>query len=1132
MRHHTQPTQIKSRVARLHVGKVALVSVVLAFALPVSGAAAVSPPPLLVQIGEHSSPAAGQFQNPRAVAVSPNGRRVYVSENLNSRVSVFSPWGQFIEAFGWGVKDGAAKLESCTATSGCQKGLAGGGDGELNEPRGVAVDSAGDVYVAEQPNHRVEKFSRSGEFIAMFGGEVDKTSGANLCTKASGDVCGIGVTGTGNGEFEEWTVGNFIAIGAGDTVYVGDQNRIQVFDSGGSYKSNFPDPGGVLAGKSVHALAIDPGGDLLVAFAGKEDVVKLDPAGTKLCTMAAQVPLALASDGEGDVYAIDDPPGFGVPKLEPIVREFGPECDPVAEFGRSPIELTGPNGLGTNSVGDVYVASFNGSEGNDISYVSVYGPPPVALEPPPPAPPAVGSEYATAVGTDAASVQAEINPHFWEDTTYSVQYGSADCSSNPCTQTPASPAKLNPGPVAAFVKSGGVLLAGLSPGTTYHYRFEVESSGGGPVYGPDRTFTTPPPRVGPKVDCPNQAFRIGPSASLPDCRAYEMVSPLDKENGDTLALGNQFDYPTRLDRSATSGDRFTYSSYRAFAGAASQPFSSQYLATRDPGAGWLSEAISPPGGLSKLKLGYSLEIQYRAFSDDLCEAWLFDPYSPVIAPGAVEGVPNLYRRDNCGGGTFEALTTVAPPHEEEYRPELQDVAGDGSCTVFRAEDSLTPEAPYLPFSGAGGAEFVLYESCGGQLHLLSVLPNGEPYAASGSSAGSGVPAFFEGGNYNDRLFRAVSDDGSKVYWTASAGGPGRLYLRTNAQQPQSKVASGKCTEAAKACTFAVSPPGASAEFQLADPTGAKALFIQDEGGGDQALYEYDFQRKKVTRIAGGVVAPAPSGGRGLLGASEDLSRIYFASTEALASGAQAGSPNLYLDEGGVLTFVAALSARDVQTLPSPVSDYPVEHTATVSPDGLHVAFMSSASLTGYDNTDALSGEADAEVYRYDAPPAGGQLVCISCDASGARPSGREAGGPQDGGSPKYWAAARIPTWQNDLFDPRSLSADGSRLFFESFAPLVSRDTNGVGDVYEWERAGGEEACEEAGAELYVASSGGCISLISSGESPRASLLLDASPDGRDVFIATLSSLVPQDSGLVDVYDARVGGGFAPPLSGS
>ena len=63
---------------------------------------------------------------------------------------------------------------------------------------------------------------------------------------------------------------------------------------------------------------------------------------------------------------------------------------------------------------------------------------------------------------------------------------------------------------------------------------------------------------------------------------------------------------------------------------------------------------------------------------------------------------------------------------------------------------------------------------------------------------------------------------------------------------------------------------------------------------------------------------------------------------------------------------------------------------------------------------------------------------------------------------------------------------------------------------------------------YRSSNGGCLSLISSGESPTDSEFIDASADGTDVFFATNSSLLPQDPGLIDIYDARAGGGYPPP----
>ncbi len=186
--------------------------------------------------------------------------------------------------------------------------------------------------------------------------------------------------------------------------------------------------------------------------------------------------------------------------------------------------------------------------------------------------------------------------------------------------------------------------------------------------------------------------------------------------------------------------------------------------------------------------------------------------------------------------------------------------------------------------------------------------------------------------------------------------------------------------------------------------------------------------------------------------------------------------------------------------------------------------MSSAPLTGYDNTDRQSGQADAEVFLYRV---GAGLSCVSCKRSGARPAGAQL---LDGSThtPGTWAAAAIPTWETQLYQPRALAENGRRLFFESFDPLVPTDTNGAQDVYEWE-APGEGGCEEASA-AFDPKAGGCIALVSSGQSPAPSSFVDASADGADVFLTTAQSLVPWDPGQIDVYDARIGGGLPGPAA--
>jgi hypothetical protein len=122
-----------------------------------------------------------------------------------------------------------------------------------------------------------------------------------------------------------------------------------------------------------------------------------------------------------------------------------------------------------------------------------------------------------------------------------------------------------------------------------------------------------------------------------------------------------------------------------------------------------------------------------------------------------------------------------------------------------------------------------------------------------------------------------------------------------------------------------------------------------------------------------------------------------------------------------------------------------------------------------------------------------------------------------------WTASQVPGWPSEFQPSRALSDGGTRLFFESFDALLPGDTNGKADIYEWERPG-TGTCDAQDAD-YFAQNGGCLALISSGASSEDSGFVDADADGSDVFFETQSSLVGSDTGLIDIYDARVGGGF-------
>jgi hypothetical protein len=274
------------------------------------------------------------------------------------------------------------------------------------------------------------------------------------------------------------------------------------------------------------------------------------------------------------------------------------------------------------------------------------------------------------------------------------------------------------------------------------------------------------------------------------------------------------------------------------------------------------------------------------------------------------------------------------------------------------------------------------------------------------------------------------------------------------------------------------------------------------------LYEYDFAAPEGERLKDLTVDARDRDGAGVLAAlqvSEDGSYVYFIAEGVLAGGAVAGQDNLYVShDGGAPVFIASLEPG-YQYLAGPVTE-----ESAVSGDGTQMAFIAKRSLTGYDNQPVVPGQCTknesgfppsapcSEVYLYDA----GERVlrCVSCNASGARPTGGSALGPEE----EYDNHA-------SYYKQRSFSEGGGRLFFVSEDALVASATNGVENVYEYED--------------------GRVFPLSDVSGGNPTYLLDASASGDDVFMATADRLVGQDTdGLADVYDARVGGGFPAPVS--
>jgi hypothetical protein len=324
---------------------------------------------------------------------------------------------------------------------------------------------------------------------------------------------------------------------------------------------------------------------------------------------------------------------------------------------------------------------------------------------------------------------------------------------------------------------------------------------------------------------------------------------------------------------------------------------------------------------------------------------------------------------------------------------------------------------------------------------------------------------------------AISTDGNRVYLYEG----GNLFVRDGSTLKQADAGA-----------------GGGGSFQLAPSDGSIAYFTK---AGD--LYRYNTQTNTDTKLTSSADVA------GVLGAATNGSNLYYLRTGGLYRCVGANSAAASGCDGAVKIAAAADS-----------TDYPPAiGTSRVTDDGSKLLFVSTTPLEDhnantYDNTDLGSGKADSEVYLYDAAVG---ITCVSCNPSNGRPTGPSS----IPGAVGNGAGLRA-------YKPRVLADNGKRVFFDSGDAIVPGDTNtagaggaGVPDPYQWEEQG-EGSCTR---------SEGCTAILSSGRDPTPSLFADASADGSDAYFLTGSSLVGADPGAIDVYDAKVGGGFAEPGEG-
>ncbi len=982
---------------------------------------------------------------------------------------------------------------------------------------GVAVAGSGDLFVsglfgegfASAP---VVKLGPSGSLLSPpspFGSEYNSGVAVN---PVNGDVYVLGQevifggaakifaydpnTGASVGTpFEVSSSHNFsglvtnvqIATDSKGNVYVPNplENEVLEYSPSGTLLKTFTGSGaGALTEPT--AVAIDSSGDLWVA--GGSRIVELDSSGApvevdgKPVEIESEGVFSVALDGQGDVFAVVQ--NGAVPcgeKPSPCVHlvEYSAEGRQLADVGAGHFGET--NGGSTRFYDMVAVDQTNGRvyvTDGPIDTVWVFGSP-VA--------PVVDREFTAETGVSEVKLGALVSPGGIQ-TSYRFEYGptSAYGSSTPFPE----------GSVGEGLEAHAVWAAasGLAPGSTYHYRV-VASNELGTVYGEDQTFTT---LTAKQAACPNEQLRGGFAGRLPDCRAYELVTP-------PVENASQFDGRRDTMYSSTAaadGEALTLYAQEPQPGAPTA--GEYYVATRGAG-GWLEEDIMPLESYDGVGCA-EYQVVY-AYSEQLTKDVMLagggsrasasesghedpescNPEGRQVVSGEPVGYENLLVRDNATG--VYQLVNVTPPGVTPADAHFKAASADLSHVIFTETSPLAEGARY-------GVEN-LYEWDEGALRLVSVLPESEGGTAVPGSLAAKASRNDEG---------VVSSDGSHVLFTYG----GALYDRIDGQR----------TVQIDEKQGGPPGPGGGGSFKAATSDGSEVFFLDESKltagstaeAGEPDLYECVLpegaskcELTDLTVAAGSehadVLSVTPLG-------SHDSSDVYFVAKGVLASntreftnsegktvveGAEAGKENVYLWNGERTTFIAT----DV-----PFSGSPGFEGEQASPDGQWLSFESHESLTGYDNVAPANEAAVGELFLYSA--ATGQVVCASCNPSGEPPVAE--------GGVLHFPGDTHEEIFSGVFRSRHVLTDAGQVFFETGEALVPSDTNGQLDVYEYE--------------------GGHVYLISSGTSSFESNLEDVSESGGDVFFRSSQQLLPQDNqpGQIVIYDARVDGGFAEPSS--
>ncbi|HEY5709143.1 MAG TPA: hypothetical protein VIS51_07085 [Solirubrobacterales bacterium] len=958
------------------------------------------------------------------IAVGPGGS-VYVADSFNSRVQKFTAEGAFVAAYGWDVVpagkpgDTGTGLESCPASASasagdCQAGVPGAGLGQFSEhqPTRVAVDSAGTVYTVESTgNERVQRFNPALTSASVFAGTA--LSGFPGPTEVAVDPASDHVY-----------VAKPCTPETCPDATVGSEQRIKEFESSGAQVDTHAAGAGL---ETIGGLAPKSGALYASSTTVDHRIYEIATPPPPVATMGlVDNVTGTGAEFHGEVNPTGMKTGYHF--------EYRPDGSPTWTSAPA-VDLDAGNGNGAVPVnlnvsdlvgstlyhvrlvatkryllGDAVAASATSTE---TTFTTL------------PSAPRVQNVTATQIADTTATLIASVNPAN-EPTAYHFEYGSADCSANPCTNVPLSDASIGSGGADVPVAKE---LTGLQPGTTYHFRV-VATNTTGVTEGDDETFTTYPLAV----------------KGLPDGRAYELVTPPDTNGlfprSFIGAGGGRNNFSTPL--ASPSGESVVFDTEGGLPGTEGNGSVDAYEAVRGPG-GWSSHVVSPSGGQAE-------QPGPGGLSADHAYALWESGESGSLALG---GLDTSYVR--LPDGSFDLLGEGSMGADPAADGKL--IAPGASHIVFATgvfapAVQLEPDAPEAPLGA-------VYDRAPGGVEVVSLLPgNVTPTATAhyqGASADGSVVVFKVEGTLYVRLanattlevgggnptFAGISRDGETVFYFRPDGSEnpvrGDIYAFDTSTEATTPIATGGGSTVVN-----ISADGSHVYFvstqQLDGVEGtpdADSLYVWD-GSTVRFIATLDptdltaFDPNGLVNLATWTTSVVGAGLNENHGPANNPSRttpdgafMVFQSHASLTSNDSSGHSQVYLYDAGneSLTCVScnptgvpASSDAELQGFRGGAPTNALSQIQNVTDDGSAVFFQSDEAL--------VPGDSDGETDVYEWKD--GQVFLIS--------SGRSDGTP------------------DFLY---GMTPDGHDVFFVTRDALLPEDrSGGAGAIYDARIGGG------------------------------------------------------------------------------